>query len=42
MHLDYVAFQVPLGPEHDKFLVKASALFARVVFLCEMSFLRLG
>lgn len=39
MHLDHVALQVHLSSEHDKFLVKASALCARIVFLQEMSFL---
>jgi len=42
MYLGHVALQVLLGAEHDEFLVKANALFARVVFLREMSFLRLG
>jgi len=42
MHLDHVAFQVLLGAEHDEFLVEATTLFARVMLLREMSFLRPG
>jgi hypothetical protein len=39
MFLYHVALQVHLGAEHDEFLVKASAVFAWVVFLHEMCFL---
>ena len=42
MHLVHVVIQVLLSAEHDEFLVKATTLFAREVFLREMSFLRTG
>ena len=42
MRLDHVALEVHLGTKNDEFLVKASTLFARVVLLHEMGFLRGG
>ena len=42
MYLDHVGLQVHLSVEHDEFLVKTSVLFAWVVFLHEVSFLRHG
>lgn len=38
--LEHVDFQIHLCGEHNEFLVKASALLARKVFACEVSFLR--
>lgn len=42
MYLDHVSLQVHLSAENDEFLVKTSPLFAWVMFLYEMVFLRAG